>query len=51
MSRRLMQLQGHVGWPLSNVELRLWDSEGNRAVEEEDLQGDVEVSGPGIFTE
>ncbi|ORX35959.1 putative long-chain acyl-CoA synthetase [Kockovaella imperatae] len=45
------RVKGHVGWPLSNVKLRLWDKEADKEVKEEDVPGEVEVSGPGIFIE
>ena len=46
-------VKGHVGWPLYNVKLRLWDKDANQEVprDTEDQPGEVEVSGLGIFNE
>ncbi|GFZ43501.1 hypothetical protein JCM24511_01221 [Saitozyma sp. JCM 24511] len=45
------RIRGHVGFPLANVEIRLWDEELHRAVEEEEVPGSIQVRGPGIFNE
>ncbi|KAL7419507.1 hypothetical protein Q5752_005418 [Cryptotrichosporon argae] len=45
------RVKGCVGYPMPNVEIRLWNVEKNELVTELDAPGEVQVRGPGIFTE
>ncbi len=43
--------QGHVGIPLPNTEVRLWDSDSKQVITDSEQPGEIQVRGPGIFNE